>query len=834
MTGTPGSPHSEDDDFTHISNSMVSIKPPSPPVDTEAERDEQARYRLIYSKSKVYVHPTAYARDNIPGFISIVKRDAFNPTYFLAWVPESLLGERGNEEWSKFLRVEAEYGSVAQTIDEEEDAVLIKAPIPKGESYAFSIPLSSIYSAVVQLPTISSWYGSMTFNLASGTTLQTIYFHDEESRSISQLTPKNRAASGIASWGGEDLLQRLKSYCHILRSSLQPNLFLFDPSKPDMEAHTMVLFDDDAADLIMAQSTDSPIPHHRRPQRPQQSRSSGSGGSSSGSVPSPRLTPNGSPAPFPNPRYSTRTSVLHETLPSYPPTSFAPLTSPSRTSLLQSFSQLTRATRHAAQQILSHPLAQPIVPHLPSPMQSFVNASGEWAGLLEKGGMGEFESARVYLARWARVVAEEGERARRREVRVVGGSGSEREEGELGVFELLAKSANLPTPKSTRLPKDAIDKTTWLAWFDETGRPKISEEDMLKEVFRRGFATMEARRLAWPSVLKVLPWDTDAQTREKVWAEKKTQYEEVKVQWFGIEEVMKRPEVAEERHRVDVDVRRTDRTHPLFALPDDPAANENAAQAASNEHVDRLGTILLNYNFYEKELGYVQGMSDLCAPIYVVCGADEVKTFWCFVEVMEHMKQNFLRDQSGMKKQLLTLQQLLAVMDPELYRHLEKTDALNLFFCFRWVLIAFKREFPFDEVLRLWEVLWTNYYTNQFVLFVALAVLESHRDVILRYLIEFDEILKYCNDLSMTIELDSTLAQAEVLFLSFQQIVADIDRRQAEQGLPSSPGGLRRRRADSRPGSPASLPAGASEEDVTRAVLSMSLISDNLRELLQR
>jgi hypothetical protein len=54
---------------------------------------------------------------------------------------------------------------------------------------------------------------------------------------------------------------------------------------------------------------------------------------------------------------------------------------------------------------------------------------------------------------------------------------------------------------------------------------------------------------------------------------------------------------------------------------------------------------------------------------------------------IEHMgilqKQNFLRDQSGMKKQLSTLQQLLQVMDPELYRHLEKTEALNLFFCFR-------------------------------------------------------------------------------------------------------------------------------------------------------
>lgn len=54
----------------------------------------------------------------------------------------------------------------------------------------------------------------------------------------------------------------------------------------------------------------------------------------------------------------------------------------------------------------------------------------------------------------------------------------------------------------------------------------------------------------------------------------------------------------------------------------------------------------------------------------------------------------------------------------------------------RWILIAFKREFPFEDVLRLWEVLWTDYYSNSFVLFVALAVLESHRDVIMRYLVE--------------------------------------------------------------------------------------------------
>lgn len=42
------------------------------PRNKAAEDDD--RYRLVYSKSKVYVNPTAYAKDNIPGFVALVKR----------------------------------------------------------------------------------------------------------------------------------------------------------------------------------------------------------------------------------------------------------------------------------------------------------------------------------------------------------------------------------------------------------------------------------------------------------------------------------------------------------------------------------------------------------------------------------------------------------------------------------------------------------------------------------------------------------------------------------------------------------------------------------------
>ena len=194
--------------------------------------------------------------------------------------------------------------------------------------------------------------------------------------------------------------------------------------------------------------------------------------------------------------------------------------------LLQSFSNITRATRHAAQNILSHPLAKPIVPHLPDPVRSLVNANGEWewGSWVEKGGVGEFESARVYLARWARIVAEEGERARRKEAQVLPSRSPDlaEEDSSLGIFELLHSTSNLPTPKSTRDPKHPVDDKLWNSWFSPSGKPTISFQEMKREVFRRGINPKGTlRQRIWPFVLEILEWDVTEAQREKSWQMKK-------------------------------------------------------------------------------------------------------------------------------------------------------------------------------------------------------------------------------------------------------------------------------------------------------------------------
>ena len=189
-----------------------------------------------------------------------------------------------------------------------------------------------------------------------------------------------------------------------------------------------------------------------------------------------------------------------------------------------------------------------------------------------------------------------------------------------------------------------------------------------------------------------------------------------------------------------------------------------------------------------------------------------------------------------MRAQLVQLDQLVQLLDPQLYVHLQSADSTNFFFFFRMLLVWYKREFAWADVLRLWEGLWTDHLSRHFHLFVACAILETHRDVILAHLKHFDEVLKYVNELSNTIDLEATLVRAESLFRRFRRTVEAIDRQEhfpaptVRQRRPGSSAGGQR----STPGAAASgadRPEGRTEEpDGARA--RARIVTPELRSLL--
>lgn len=170
---------------------------------------------------------------------------------------------------------------------------------------------------------------------------------------------------------------------------------------------------------------------------------------------------------------------------------------------------------------------------------------------------------------------------------------------------------------------------------------------------------------------------------------------------------------------IDKDVHRTDRTIAVFEGEDLPNPDPDMA-VGTNANMEIMKDILVTYNFHNTELGYVQGMSDLLAPIFVAMGTEEM-AFWCFVQFMNRVQCNFFIDQSGMHGQLQTLDALIRFMDAPLYKHFEETETSNLFFCFRWLLVWFKREFEWDDVIQLWEVRRRRHAWNDVCMYVNMT-----------------------------------------------------------------------------------------------------------------
>ncbi|KAG7238895.1 hypothetical protein INR49_030442 [Caranx melampygus] len=114
----------------------------------------------------------------------------------------------------------------------------------------------------------------------------------------------------------------------------------------------------------------------------------------------------------------------------------------------------------------------------------------------------------------------------------------------------------------------------------------------------------------------------------------------------------------------------------------------------------------------------------------------------------------------------------LLLIDEELdlfFSPSDSQDSGSLCFCFRWLLIWFKREFPFEDILTLWEVLWTRLPCDNFHLLIACSILESQRGELIGSDHDFNTILKHINELTMKLDLQTILRGAEAIYLQLIQ-----------------------------------------------------------------
>uniref|UniRef100_A0A8D3D8E1 TBC1 domain family member 15 n=1 Tax=Scophthalmus maximus TaxID=52904 RepID=A0A8D3D8E1_SCOMX len=319
-------------------------------------------------------------------------------------------------------------------------------------------------------------------------------------------------------------------------------------------------------------------------------------------------------------------------------------------------------------------------------------------------------------------------------------------------FEVITRIDLGARPQVTRAEPLSVED--WTRHQDPEGR--MTRVPQLKKVIFKGGLSHAVRRDAWKFLLGYFPWNSSQDERKTLLRLKTDEYFRMKLQWKSISDEQERrnSRLRDYRSLIEKDVNRTDRTNRFYEGIDNPG-------------LVLLNDILMTYCMYDFDLGYVQGMSDLLSPILYVM-ENEVDAFWCFVSFMDQMHQNFEEQMQGMKTQLIQLGALLRLLDLSFWNYLESQDSGYLYFCFRWLLIRFKRELSFQDVLRLWEVMWTGLPCHNFHLLVCCAILDSEKQKIMEENYGFNEILKHINELSMKLDVEDILQKAEGIGLQMR------------------------------------------------------------------
>jgi TBC1 domain family member 15 len=453
--------------------------------------------KLLFSKSKVYVHPTPSAKDNIAGFIALVQQksaplasDEQRPTssassaskkptnassYLLAWVPEASLAQ---DDLSTYVKVDMKDSQsppkqsylvpplpLATTFDES----------PVGP-YAFSLPLSSIYSINVRPPSLGWWYGSVVVNTRAGSSLPALFFHDSECESTI-LQKKKRAKesfdpfgeSGDLFWGGDEVLKWLKRYVTVERSTAEPSIYLIDPSEEDR--------------LGFGQGRKS-----LEQQRRKSDVTSKANAEKQKNAPGPGMDP--------------LTKALKET----------------RWKILEQLSKVTTFTRRTAEDFITNNK------NLPPQMRRLIQ-NPEVQTLQD-----EFDSAKIYLARWAMSIAEQSERERKQRIWTARDV-LESEETSVGDFEILdMEAARMTLTDSKRRPVNAAE---WKSFFDSKGRLHVTVDEVKERVFHGGLDPEDGvRKDAWPFLLGVYTWDSTEEQRHTLMNSKRDEYIRLKGAWW--------------------------------------------------------------------------------------------------------------------------------------------------------------------------------------------------------------------------------------------------------------------------------------------------------------
>ena len=172
-------------------------------------------------------------------------------------------------------------------------------------------------------------------------------------------------------------------------------------------------------------------------------------------------------------------------------------------------------------------------------------------------------------------------------------------------------------------PEDGLyDRVNWDFWKSYKNQDGSIDDNLTvrKAVY---FASMDPnlRKEIWPFLLRVYPWSSTLEQRESLRNDLFLQYQSIKSKRMKKMEGPSKSLMQAIESSIVKDVVRTDRQNPFYASDDNP-------------NLQTMKEILMNYAAMYPDINYIQGMSDLLAPVLSTL-RDESASYWCFVGLMQ-------------------------------------------------------------------------------------------------------------------------------------------------------------------------------------------------------
>jgi hypothetical protein len=269
-------------------------------------------------------------------------------------------------------------------------------------------------------------------------------------------------------WGGDQLLEWLKRYVNVERSVQEPSIYMIEPNDADKLAFGSggKPTQDKVKNVLEGKHKDEPQKKQNKDAK-------------------------GDPV----------MSALKQ----------------ARWSFLETMAQVTTFTRRTAQAVAEN---KNLPPHVRRLMQNpQVQTVSD-----------EFDSARLYLARWAMGIAEQSERERNQRIWTAKDV-LQMEESEVGQFEILDLDLNGMSLADKRKP---VTMTEWNSFFNSrTGRLEKTPDEVKERVFHGGLSPDDGvRKEAWLFLLGVYEWDSTKEERHAQMNSLRDEYIRLKGAWW--------------------------------------------------------------------------------------------------------------------------------------------------------------------------------------------------------------------------------------------------------------------------------------------------------------